>query len=1250
MVVTWMVFAWANVNLLVQAEVEGKSSSQVKKVEKSKDDYELELIEKGYIFFPPREIKKPQIESTKNNTTLLKESTNKTADKKGIESAKTKELKTDEKNKENSKPTVIELDKEYDQELKRVETYKNELFKIIEKNKTEEKSRIKIVPTDSEYKYGKYTLKSLLNEASEFIRKKEDEKNKKYEINIEPDKKELNLPELGGEEKVPDQKKKIEEIKNNITSRSKEIKIDEEQRLLIGQNNSNYSYTDYSGNSIFNIGVQNNSQYRSVGLNKPSYTASGATQLRKEIAVGFNYKYFDKKNDLTISVINNIPDTNIYAKVAGGVMDGKEIYNYFSGPSETHVQQYNALASLNYRNPNKFSNLKGMGINIWKIIAKQKSRLAPNYITKETESSYDTYMDPRELALGNVTGYSGTVRLKINNSLSAEQSFGKENLVYPLSDGTRESYKKNYLKSLIKYQIDGDSSFELSLSSGSVENKTRIEYANSGFGMSIEKVIGLNGLKDYWYVGVTYSISDYLNPKAAAKYIQNYDNEDYLEHISLLRDVSKKPSEFPTNFLAKVDPTSIKLISSVKKEIITWSSSGLLGSYYDSIVPNRNNISIQLSALNSSYAAVKYQTTLVNGALPIGLTLDENGIISGTAAPVNVDTTYTFKVKAVSEGAKDKVSPDLSIIIKAPNSIQWFSNGNIATLNDTVTPSRTNVSIQLDARTNSPNTLIYETTLASGSLPPGLTLNANGLISGTTNSVLQDTTYTFTVNVHTSDVANTQSQNLSITILKPQPTIVWTSNGLLSTYNDSISPNRNNIFLQLNATNTTNAIVKYQATLVSGALPIGLSLDEDGWIRGNAAPVTVDTTYTFKVKAISDGAQDKISSDLSIIIKAPNSIQWFSSGSIATLNDSVAPSRTNVLIQLDARTNSPNALIYETTLASGSLPPGLTINANGLISGTTNSVLQDTTYTFTVNVHTSDVKNTQSKSLTITILKSIPLVDWRKEGVILKTENCSQSSLAVNIFLNKNLTSPASNYVVNSGSIPNGLVLNVDGSITGSILGVEADTVFTFTIAATLPDGSKTISPTYTISKKVNGSIFNPANGFYYRAFSMTSGSYSEYVVNQAGQCYFGLNGSYVQATGRAAIVFNNDILNFINNKIFPGLSKPKNIYISGTSGVNGPFGLIGSANSLSSELLFNINGNQFVSSIDLYTNGVVQNNLIPGWGSDIILDKKYYSDGYLTLDLSSNNPKIVPKLGILNINSSVIYLYEFSIYTKPLF
>jgi hypothetical protein len=1352
MVFTWVVFAWANVNLVVQAEVEGKSSSQLKNVEKSKNDYELELIEKGYIFFPPREINKSQTNSTKTINSNVKESPEKTAEKKGVELINSEEMKLNNKNKENTKPTVSELEKANDQELKRVEAYKNELITIIEKNKIDEKTRIKIVPTESEFKYGKHTLRSLLNEASEYNKKKENEKLKKYEIKIDPIEDKLNLPDLGGKEQSSDNLKKFEEIKNNITSKSKEIKINEEQKLLIGQNNSNYSYADYSGNTIFNIGIQNSGQLKSTGLNKPSFIASGATQLRKEIAIGFNYKYFDKKNDLTISAVNNIPDTNIYAKVAVGIMDGKETYNFFSGPSPVHLQQYNSLASLNYRNPDKFSNFKGIGINIWKIIAKQKSRFAPNYISKETDTSYDTYIDPRELAVGNVTGYSGTVRLKLNNSITTEQSFGKENLVYPLSDGTIESYKKNYLKSLLRYQIDSDSRFEFSYATGSVENKTRIEYVNSGFGMSLEKSRGLNGLKDYWYVGVTYSISDFLNPKLASKYMQNFDANDYLDHINLLRDVSQKPVEFPSNFLAKIDPTSVKLISSVTKPHITWSSNGLLGAYFDSKVPNRTSISIQLSAFNASNALVKYQTTLVSGALPKGLTLDENGLISGTAESETVDTTYTFKVKAISEGAVDKISPDLSITInaptkgviswisngilgtyndsikpnrnnisiqlnainsslatvkyraglvdgnlptgltldenglisgtatpvlsdttytfrvkavsagaedtispelsiaiKAPTYISWSSNGNIAMLNDSVSPSRSNVSIQLFAYTNSPNPLIYETTLASGSLPPGLSLNANGLITGTASQVAQDTTYTFKVNVHTSDVANVKSEDLSITVLKPQPTIIWGSGEFLGIFNDSILPNRKNISIQLIASNSSNAAVKYQTTLIEGALPSGLSLNENGLISGTADPVLVDTYYNFKIKVTSAGAQDKISPNLFIVIKAPLTIKWISSGSLTTLNDS---SRSNVSIQLQANSNSSNPLVYETKLASGSLPPGLLLNSNGLISGTANQVTQDTTFKFTVNVHTADVANVQSQELSITILKLSTDFAWVDNSRLLNTENCSRTSIAIDINLFKNKLNDGTTYSVNSGNLPSDLQVTKDGRLYGNIVGVESDSMFTFTAVATRPDGTKIISPSFTISKIVNNYFYNPQNDIYYRPI-FNSGSYGDYINmlrslnNSSNQCIFYSNktSEYQFMGANVATVISNDILNFINNKVFSNQSKPSIVYIGGTSGINGVAGLKGSANSISSEFYF---GNYV--SVDLHKDGIVQNNLIPSLASNVILDSSFYSDGYLTLDLSAGNPIIVPKKRINQFNNSVIFLYQYGKFKSPLF
>jgi 5-methylcytosine-specific restriction endonuclease McrA len=74
MVFTWMAFAWANVNVLVQAEVEEKFSSQVKNVERSFDDHELELIEKGFIFFPPREIIKPSEKKNLPETNKIEQS------------------------------------------------------------------------------------------------------------------------------------------------------------------------------------------------------------------------------------------------------------------------------------------------------------------------------------------------------------------------------------------------------------------------------------------------------------------------------------------------------------------------------------------------------------------------------------------------------------------------------------------------------------------------------------------------------------------------------------------------------------------------------------------------------------------------------------------------------------------------------------------------------------------------------------------------------------------------------------------------------------------------------------------------------------------------------------------------------------------------------------------------------------------------------------------------------------------------
>jgi hypothetical protein len=760
-------------------------------------DYQNELIEKGYIYFPPREI-------VKTNDVKVQSQLNK-IDQTAISKDK------------NEKAERINLDEKEDLEKKFKKDRNNANSLSLDKNNSLKKS----------------------------IEKKEDE-NK------------FNLPNLGNAKSEEVRQDKLEELTNNFIAKEKTIKIDENSKLNINSNNTSYTYNDYSLNAILKIGIQNNFQKNSEILKTPSYTASGGIQLTKNTNIGFYYRGSKKRDDITLNTISNIPQTNLYTKISAGVMNGREVYNFYSGSSEVNLSQYNGLASIHYRNPNKFSNFKSVGLNVWKIIARQRTNFDPTYIVKETDTSYDTYMDPKKLSLGNVTGYSGAIRFKINNSISVEQGLGKERLVYPFSDGTKNITNKNYLKSSVKYYINEYSRLEAAYSTGVIENKSKIEYLNSGFGLSLENSRGNNGHRDYWFVGLTYTIIDPLNPSYASSYFSNNDEADYLEHKNLLEEVATRPIEFPSNFLAKVDPTSVKLVQSIKKGVINWSSNGLLGTYFDSISPSRNNIAIQLLALNSSNALVKYQTTLVSGSLPDGLTLDENGLISGTAAAVLIDTTYIFQVKAISEGATDQISQNLSIIIKAPSSISWVSSGTLASLNDSISPSRSNVSIQLDARTTSINPIVYETNLASGALPPGLTLNSSGLISGTTPQVNQLTTYTFTVNARTADVQNVQSSNLSI-IIKPQTLVTWITSGSLASLQNCQSSDVN---IALNATSNIQENITY--SLNSGVLPSGLTLSSDGKITGTMAEVEANTTFNFTVKATSESGSSANSPTLSI--------------------------------------------------------------------------------------------------------------------------------------------------------------------------------------------------------------------------------------------------------------------------------------------------------------------------------------------------------------------------------------------------
>jgi hypothetical protein len=147
------------------------------------------------------------------------------------------------------------------------------------------------------------------------------------------------------------------------------------------------------------------------------------------------------------------------------------------------------------------------------------------------------------------------------------------------------------------------------------------------------------------------------------------------------------------------------------------------------------------------------------GALPSGLTFHDNGngsaTISGSAA-LSAVGTYNITVKATNAAGSDSVALVLTVVPPLSITTTTLPNGAVGTPYSAV--------VQADG--GQPT---YTFTLAGGSLPPGLTLHADGTITGTPTAV---GTSTFTVKATDSaNPAQTDTQELTITIGKGTTTL-----------------------------------------------------------------------------------------------------------------------------------------------------------------------------------------------------------------------------------------------------------------------------------------------------------------------------------------------------------------------------------------------------------------------------------------------------------------------------------------------
>jgi hypothetical protein len=149
--------------------------------------------------------------------------------------------------------------------------------------------------------------------------------------------------------------------------------------------------------------------------------------------------------------------------------------------------------------------------------------------------------------------------------------------------------------------------------------------------------------------------------------------------------------------------------------------SGSLGTYPSSIPMLR-----QLEA-QAELPAVTLTYSLLSGTLPMGITLSQSGVISGTPSLQNEDTQYDFVVRATDnfQNVKDRY---FFITISGVSTPQFtLPSGLILSTNDSIWR-------ELPITYSNPiSTNPVSIRIVQGELPPGLEINNAGLIRGYPN-------------------------------------------------------------------------------------------------------------------------------------------------------------------------------------------------------------------------------------------------------------------------------------------------------------------------------------------------------------------------------------------------------------------------------------------------------------------------------------------------------------------------------------
>jgi large repetitive protein len=414
------------------------------------------------------------------------------------------------------------------------------------------------------------------------------------------------------------------------------------------------------------------------------------------------------------------------------------------------------------------------------------------------------------------------------------------------------------------------------------------------------------------------------------------------------------------------------------------------------------------------------------GSLPPGLALGAStGLLSGTPTSAG---TFSFTVKVTDHAGLSATEPVTMTIVPGPS------------LNFPAPPTGWTRTVYLDTLTVSGGTSPFTWSVSSGSLPGGISLSADGNLTGTPTAT---GTFSFTVKV-TDANGQTATQATSITInagvsttFSPPPAAV-----VGAPYSFTLT--------------ATGGTTPYTWSVNSGTLPPGITLSSAGVLAGTP---TSTGTYSFSVNVI-DKNNGIATTSITLVV-----------GNGVGLTFGTPPTGQVGVAYTDTLTATGGTTPYTWSVSAGTLPAGITLNAStGVLSGTPTT---GGTSNFTIKV-TDATGGTASQATSITILA--PGVTIAASASVASTTPGSTVGYTVKVTNSGQVALTGATFTDPLSGVLDDASYNNDASATaGSVsfaspnltwtgnLAVGASATVTFSVTVNNPDtGNKILASTIT--------------------------------------------------------------------------------------------------------------------------------------------------------------------------------------------